>query len=147
MMNSELISMGISPCRIARTHLGKPFIKNSPYHISLTHCGGFCACCVSEAPVGIDAEPIRDFNPQAAKKALTNSEHKLVAKHGREMFFKLWTLKESYLKALGEGLGFGLKNAEFFVNESGIITSHPENAVFHQQLIGGYIVSSAEING
>ena len=147
LMDDMLRLRGVDHSQLRRTGLGKPYIEGSPMHLSLTHCEGFCACCLSLSPVGIDAEPAGCFSHQAAKKALTPREYELVLKNGEQVFAGLWTLKESYIKALGRGIGYGLKNAEFVIDEKGTVLYHPSGAVFRQQKIGGYIVSAAELTG
>ncbi len=146
-MDDMLRLRGVDHSAIRRTELGKPYIEGFPIHFSLTHCDGFCACCLSLLPVGIDAEPVGRFSPKAAKKALTPREYERVLTEGEQVFAGLWTLKESYVKALGKGIGYGLKNAEFVTDEKGTVLSHPAGAVFRQQKIGGYIVSAAELTG
>lgn len=42
-------------------------------------------------------------------------------------FYTLWTLKESYVKALGEGIGFGMKRLDFDV----VLVDEPERAACH----------------
>jgi 4'-phosphopantetheinyl transferase len=80
-------------------------------HFSLSHSGDRCAIAVSEEPVGIDVEEIRElpelegivrsrFAPDEAAEILTLSgEQRLRA------FYRCWTRKEAYLKATGAGIG------------------------------------------
>jgi 4'-phosphopantetheinyl transferase len=67
--------------------------------------------------VGIDVEYIRP-NPkgeQLAQQFFTSKEYKVIQSvppdRRQRMFFNLWTVKESYLKATGEGLA-GLDTVE-----------------------------------
>ena len=43
----------------------------------------------------------------------------------QEMFFRLWTLKESYMKATGFGIGLAPKSFGMITRKAGIIVSAP----------------------
>lgn len=104
-------------------------------HFSLSHTRGLVCCAVAAAAVGVDAEgerPVSDaldlarrfFSPveAATLAALPPPER---ARH----FYVLWTLKESYVKALGLGLSAGLDHCVFRIAagtpDSIVLTLHP----------------------
>lgn len=89
---------------------GKPFFLNAPeIHFSISHSGTMVAVAFSGEEVGCDIERIADFDPELARQALSPEEYDAVtAEDGPEgrsrEFFRFWTLKESYMKAMGTGL-------------------------------------------
>ncbi len=82
---------------------GKPFI-----HFSLSHSGSYAICAVDRLPVGVDIEKIKDIDLDVADICLSASERAELARRAKSerlhFFYSLWTLKESYTKAVGEGL-------------------------------------------
>ena len=88
---------------------GKPYILNTNnYHFSIAHSKTWVVCAADDCEVGIDVEKIRPINTMIAKRFFTAEEYdELLNKPSNEQtnyFFDLWTLKESYVKALGKGL-------------------------------------------
>ena len=81
------------------------------------------------------------------KRVFSDSEMEMLEKSDDKdlLCFRLWTLKESYVKAIGIGVSYPLKNISFSF-ENGRIISNVENCVFNQTVIGGkYIVSLCRI--
>lgn len=93
---------------------GKPApVDAGDMEFSLTHTRGLVAVAVSRCgPVGVDAEAIRPDYARAETAALLCHARELAEWHAlepsarTEAFFALWTLKESLLKAAGDGLTF-----------------------------------------
>lgn len=90
---------------------GKPALKKSlGVEFNLSHSGDWIVCAISEKPVGIDVEHIkeRDFE-LLARHCLTDAEQLELASLNpearKDYFFKRWTIKESYVKKLGVGIG------------------------------------------
>jgi 4'-phosphopantetheinyl transferase len=88
---------------------GKPSLPGGP-EFSLAHSGDYALLAFAAVPVGVDLEQVR---PGLA--ALPSVERFFSAAERTELdalpeprrvahFFELWTLKEAYLKATGEGL-------------------------------------------
>ena len=91
-----------------------------PVRFSLTHTRGLIACVLARATdVGVDAEDLGrglDLDAIARRYFAPAELDQLQALEGddrRRRFFALWTLKESYLKARGEGLSLGLSRFAF----------------------------------
>ena len=99
---------------------GKPYISNTGYqhlHFSLSHTRGRLACAVStHAPLGIDVERVRPLDQieNLCRQVLTPLEYYDLLKkphaHREPTFFRYWTLKEAYIKALGMGLSLPLQS-------------------------------------
>ncbi len=78
-------------------------------------------CALAPFPVGIDVERLRPVNPGLAERFFTPAEftslQAMQPDERTEKFIELWTLKESFLKAIGRGLTRNLNS--FSVNPVG----------------------------
>ena len=99
---------------------GKPMLPGGP-EFSLSHTKGAVVLAVDRAPVGVDVERIRPVFPKLPLRVMSSKEYAWFSARGSqpEDFFTLWTLKESYYKALGTGLP-GIPDQTKFVLEDGI---------------------------
>lgn len=90
---------------------GKPHLAGSPsLRFNLSHSGGRAALAVASGrEVGIDIEAIRPVEPHIAGRVFAAGEIRtwsaLPPADRLAAFFRCWTRKEAYLKALGTGLG------------------------------------------
>ena len=98
---------------------------------NLSHTSGLVACVIAGGPdVGIDVESVdRTVEPGVAERFFSARENDALrrlepAARGRR-FIDLWTLKESYLKATGEGVSSSLSSVVFEVDESGGVDFTP----------------------
>jgi len=101
--------MGIEQFEIAYSDHGKPYFLGAPYQFSLSHSHERVLCAIGKQAVGCDVEYIRDIDITIAKRMFTEDEYKILAQAKNEeeqkmLFFRLWTLKESYAKMMGEGI-------------------------------------------
>lgn len=113
-LDYALKAEGLPPLsRVDLSPYGKPLADG--VFFSLTHCEGLAACVLSKAPVGIDAEPRRIFAESLRPKIFTKDEIEQAASSNDSDLFltRLWTLKESLIKARGIGLSEGPKNFAF----------------------------------
>lgn len=101
---------------------GKPFLVNStlPITFNLSHCNNIAVLAIAlQDEIGVDIESTtrnrgqrniatRYFHPQeiAQLAALDDSQH-------NTYFYRLWTLKEAFFKAIGTGISAGLDKAAF----------------------------------
>lgn len=102
---------------------GKPSIS-APEQIpqlefNLSHTVGMVACAITCAgAIGVDVERVRmrEYLNVArrffAPEEVQQLEH-LPEQEQRSAFFRLWTLKEAYIKALGKGLSVDLSRFSF----------------------------------
>ena len=109
---------------IEATETGRPEITHPPSAVglrfSITHTRGMVACLLSGRPeVGVDAEfhdPGTDLLGIATRFFARREAEFLEGLSGvdrQRAFFDLWTLKEAYVKATGEGLGIPLDQFSF----------------------------------
>lgn len=140
----------LSSTPIVTNNMGKPSLADYPeVHFNLSHANGIAACIVSDTECGIDCEQVRTFRPNVMKRAFSAAERELVESSPDDerdlMFFRLWTLKEAYVKALGVGISYPLSTAEFSF-EGGRIVTGIAGYSFRQYLLknGRYAVSVCE---
>jgi 4'-phosphopantetheinyl transferase len=89
---------------------GKPMIANLEFNLS--HTSNLALLAVSiDRPVGIDLEQVHPMEnlTKLAARFFTVEEHQNIVTADEadrtELFFRIWTGKEAYLKAIGVGLG------------------------------------------
>ena len=87
---------------ITKDQHGKPFIKDCNKHINISHSGDYAACAISNSPVGIDIEKLRDINIKAAEKFCNSAELDYIYSFdSTNRFFEIWTAKEAAFKLCG----------------------------------------------
>ncbi len=131
---------------ITKNQYGKPSLTDYPeVFYNLSHADGITACIVSDSECGIDCEPIREYRPGVMKRAFTDAEQEMIAEAPESerdtLFFQLWTLKESYIKAVGMGLSYPMRDIEFSF-ENGKILSNAENYRFRQYILKNKFIVS-----
>ena len=110
---------GLTAGEPALTAYGKPFFPALPdFHFSLSHSGERVLCAVSPFPVGCDIEEPRRYDPALARRFFHPDESALLFSlpeaEQPAAFYRLWTCKESFMKAVG--LGLSLPLSDFAVN-------------------------------
>jgi 4'-phosphopantetheinyl transferase len=119
---------------VIRNPWGKPCLKNYPnIHYNISHSADLVACVISDtSTVGIDVEKIREFNSYAANRVCSSEELSRVYSNNdcKREFFRYWTLKESYIKAIGKGISHPMKNVNFEVSLNGEVYSNIPNCSF-----------------
>jgi len=98
---------------------GKPSIAGSALEFNLSHCEDMVVVAISGCgAVGVDVERVRDM-PDAKSLAahfFAPAENAALAaapvSERRGLFFSIWTRKEAYVKATGEGLSRPLDSFE-----------------------------------
>ena len=102
-----------------RGRRGKPTLPDhAPFNI--THAGDYAVLALSRQTVGVDLERIRPLDWRRIAERFYHPEERKFLSHSTEPekdFFRIWTLKESYLKA--EGTGFSVSPASFAVLPAG----------------------------
>ena len=95
---------------IAYGENGKPYLVDFPeVHFNLSHSGERVMCVISPFEVGCDVEIIKGDRGKLAERFFKSEEsawikHFETLEAQSEAFYRLWTLKECYMKVTGRGL-------------------------------------------
>lgn len=107
-----------APLILKREESGKPYFENSPLEFGISHSGELAVCALSDKPVGIDVEKVREIRNVEALSArfLSERERYYVTQSSDKSraFLEIWTKKEAYLKESGVGLNTDLTKADVF---------------------------------
>jgi 4'-phosphopantetheinyl transferase len=108
--------------------MGRPLIDGpiDSMHVSITHTPGLVACLVCAGRnVGIDAEQVSPRVPymRIAEQVFSSAEiqhlRSLDEKARIDRFFLLWSVKEAFAKAHGEGLAAPLDKVDMAIEAGG----------------------------
>ncbi|MCA9069961.1 MAG: 4'-phosphopantetheinyl transferase superfamily protein [Planctomycetaceae bacterium] len=120
---SHYLPVAQNQWEFTRGLFGKPSISapkpTVPFEFNLSHTVGMVACAVtSVGPIGVDVERVRAqeyidvarrfFAPEEVRQL-----ERLPVPQQRSAFFRFWTLKEAYIKAVGKGLSVDLSRFGF----------------------------------
>lgn len=98
---------------------GKPYLAEYPnIFFNLSHSGDTVMCAVSDGEVGCDVEKTASVDMRIANRFFHESEAAAISElsdenERRQLFYRLWTLKESFMKTTG--LGFALPLRDFCI--------------------------------
>ena len=136
---SDVFGLPYDEQRLRRTPKGRPYAEKSSgsriASFNVSHSGNFAVLAAesssSEIPVGVDVmrvdnpggrrgEPIGNFF-HTMRRQFTRNEWETIRTPPNDLdqlvlFYRHWCLKESYVKALGIGIGTSLQKIEFATN-------------------------------
>lgn len=121
LLRYSLSSQGnvLSNKKILENEYGKPYLSDDSIFFNISHSGTKVICATSIKPIGIDIQKKRNqyssiisFFHKKEKELLQAASHS----QNSDLFFKIWTYKESYIKYLGVGLSKPLNS--FYVDFS-----------------------------
>jgi 4'-phosphopantetheinyl transferase len=103
------------PCPICGGPNGRPVLAlpGRSIQFSISRSGGLTLVAVDDRPVGIDVEAVPDADTVAEVSTLMHAHEQRAidgagAQQRAEVFARLWTRKEAYLKGIGSGIAHGL---------------------------------------
>lgn len=129
---------------------GKPLTDD--LFFSISHSGNRVMCVVSSQMVGCDIEKINEGEnlehrlEKIAKRFFSKREVQELEdaqEERKKMFYRIWTMKESYVKMTGEGLTIPLDCMEFDWNGKGQVYRNGElcQCTVHTWEMDGYRMS------
>ena len=120
--------LNLSEYSVSKNKYGKPYLKAYPdFHFNMSHSGNWVVGSVSDKPLGIDIERISTFHDfmGIAKRFYSEKEYAFLLEHDEklrlEIFYDIWTKKESLIKAVGKGLSIPLKSFTVPIKSDGLI--------------------------
>ncbi len=114
---SAYLDVPAEDLRFVSGNQGKPFLQDqsSRMQFNLAHSGDLCVLAFTlDSDVGVDVERIRPVRDAAAvaKRFFAKEECedllRTPAAERDRVFFRCWTRKEAFVKAVGDGLSFPL---------------------------------------
>ena len=91
---------------------GKPSIVGHPeIFFNMSHCKYAAVCAISDKPVGIDVESIREYKEGLVNYTMNDEEIREIesAENPASAFIRLWTMKEATMKLIGTGISNDMK--------------------------------------
>ncbi|MBR2956867.1 MAG: 4'-phosphopantetheinyl transferase superfamily protein [Clostridia bacterium] len=140
---AEHFGLDVNDIAIKKDSSGAPFIEGiDDVFVSITHTKGMVACAFADSRVGVDAEVIATRRKSVENRVFTLAESKLLDSSEDEnaAFFTLWTLKESWLKAIGMGFAGNAKEIEFY-SVTNPVSSNSDTFSFFTEIQGDCALS------
>ena len=120
LMRQALKAEGLTEYTIEKRENDKPYIAGrDDIYFNLSHSGEVVVCAVSPVEVGCDIELIKEDRPRIAQRFFTEEEQEF-SSGSKENFYRMWTLKESFMKVTGKGLQLPMR--DYSINMSAKIT-------------------------
>lgn len=101
---------------------------------SISHSGDTVVCVIADTPVGVDIERMREIRSSEHYPLFTADEAERINRSGKpsEMFLRLWTQKEAYVKMKGGAMS----------RDGGIDIERVQDVVFQTEISGNYMIST-----
>lgn len=123
-----------------KNEYGKPSLQNNNnFCFNISHAGNWVVCATHGTSVGIDVEHISPINLNIAKRYFSNEEYNNLMDRDESQrlsyFYDLWTLKESYIKAVGKGLSLPLDSFTMNIDgDKATVISQNESSDYYFKL-------------
>lgn len=119
----EELGIRNSQIKFSTNSFGKLFLNNcKDFYFNISHSNDWIVCISANCHVGIDIEKIEPIDYLSiSKNYFTNKEYEYISQSScnqqLENFYRIWTLKESYVKALGYGLNLDTRSFSISINK------------------------------
>jgi 4'-phosphopantetheinyl transferase len=128
-----------SQIEFVRNKYAKPALLGNPnFNFNISHSGEWVVAAFDTSPIGIDIEYVQPIELTIADRYFTQAEiaqlYDQPLNERLAFFYKLWTLKESFIKAVGKGLSMPLHTFSFrLINGDITVCSDSEMGQFYFQ--------------
>lgn len=109
---------------------GKPMLRDYPdLHFSLSHAGDYAICSMGAQEIGNDIERVRPGKLRVADRFFAEEEKEWLYRadlpeEQESRMFRLWTMKESFLKVTGLGMSLPLRDFTVSMEDDGAARLH-----------------------
>ncbi len=141
-----------SDIHIEYARYGKPYINgNNKIEFSISHSGNWVVVAISNITAGVDIEEIKHKDSLVIERFFSSNEKDDIyenIKTSDEKYYKLWTLKESYMKFTGLGLQVPIEQCVFQKKNKEYVLADNKQLQFSSFYVSsGYIVSVCTCRG
>lgn len=115
----------------------KPYLKDEKLYFNISHSKEYCIVALSDSEIGCDIEYIDDIDLNIAKRFFTKNEYNNIVNNidSKNMFYRYWTLKESFVKVTGMGLKLPLDSFEVQINSNiDLIQNFDNNEYYFKEI-------------
>lgn len=123
---------------------GKPYMKNRNIFFNISHCDNSVMCSISRRETGADIQDYCKNILDIRSRILSEGENRFINSHDfmkNQETARFWTLKESYGKYHGFGLGYDFAAEDFSSVESKNETQHYKGLTVFSKCYEKYAVS------
>lgn len=139
LLDYGLKQYGLNECnmRYSAGNNGKPFFLELPYlHFNISHSESMVVCSLSDKEIGVDIEKITDIDFDIAKRFFCASEYEYILSQPsnskrKETFFRIWVLKESFMKMTGFGMSLMTNSFEFILGDNITVKQCVANQIYY----------------
>lgn len=136
LLQHVLIEHGIENVEPKYGKYGKPLIEGISFNLS--HSEERAMCSISDTDVGCDVQFISEMDLDIARDCFFQSEFDLIMSSDdldkrKDLFFRLWTLKESFIKTTGLGLNIPLDLFDITLGDSISVHQTVDEKEYHFQ--------------
>jgi len=114
---------------------GKPLINCSEeIYFNISHSDNYIVCALDNKSIGIDIERVTNIDLKIADRFFTKEELEYIHLNKIdkiERFYEIWTMKESYIKAIGIGLSMPL-NSFSVINDQSVTLYNNQQYFFYK---------------
>lgn len=122
---------------------GKPSLSHhNHFSFNISHSGKWVALIYGKGELGVDIEEVRPIDLSIAERFFSAEEYRDLMERPEaertDYFYEIWTLKESYVKAIGSGLSHPLTSFS--------VRKHPDGSVGLSADKGNYSCKIFDLN-
>ena len=144
----------VSSISIHRYPNGKPFLPDFPnLHFNITHTDHLAVLAIDNHLVGVDIEKVNVARMAVANRFFSEEEKEMLNNcpedQRNQLFYKLWTIRESFVKAIGIGIFGTMGDFCPELNASGWQVKHTDTGIWnirHYNLYEDYLVALCSKN-
>ncbi|MBD1372569.1 4'-phosphopantetheinyl transferase superfamily protein [Hazenella sp. IB182357] len=131
--------------QFAYNQYGKPYLQGHPQvHFNLSHAGEWVVGMLGCEEIGVDVECIKELDHRITDVVFSEAEmalyQELPENRRQHYFYKIWTAKESYVKAVGKGLSISPQSITVCMEEHQSYIVGKKKQIRHYTWVPDYVL-------